>query len=202
MALCLEKKLMIFTFLVVATMGTGSCDNGGVNRSLRITAQNVVLGSANTNSKRAAIFSQEAAATEDIDTTTKVLAENVVLDNASTSLQSDNVQSAFEETDPDLTAIIAGTWKVTTYLDNTGEKVEGTITFDLDGTVSHTGDVRPFGALGTETIKSWSIQESFVLQLTRTDDYIVNITFSKLTANTLIVANPIYTAAAIIQKNP
>jgi hypothetical protein len=65
----------------------------------------------------------------------------VVLNNANTSLTADNVQGAFEETQPKLSEIIVGEWDVKAYVSRIGEeaKIEtGTITFNADGTFSFT----------------------------------------------------------------
>ena len=72
----------------------------------------------------------------------KVYADDVVLNNANTSLTADNVQGAFEETQPKLSEIIVGEWDVVGYggLGNSENiKIEtGTIIFNLDNTFSFT----------------------------------------------------------------
>lgn len=82
-------------------------------------------------------------------TNQKVYADDVVLNNANTSLTADNVQGAFEETQPKLSEIIVGEWDVVCYKGSFAETVEiktGTITFNTDKTFSFTGVGKEFAS--------------------------------------------------------
>jgi hypothetical protein len=63
----------------------------------------------------------------------------VVLDNVNTSLTADNVQGAFEETQPKLSEIIVGEWDVKYYESCCSElkTQEGIIIFNNDGTYTY-----------------------------------------------------------------
>lgn len=138
---------MIFLTIIFLACGKGSYSplstqntqptNGISDR--KVLASNVIL---KTSSSLTLVSSAQA---EEIDTTTKVYAENVVLDNSSTSLVATNIQEAFEEIKPDLETSIIGTWEILIYDPDTCESsvgsgdidslpcVFGTITFDSDG---------------------------------------------------------------------
>ncbi|WP_026840531.1 hypothetical protein [Citrifermentans bremense] len=71
---------------------------------------------------------------DSVDTSTKVLASNIIIDNSKTTLSATTLQSAIEELAPaSLSAsVIVGTWTASNYPD----KSIGTVTFNSDGTFS------------------------------------------------------------------
>ena len=128
-------RSLFFLIFFVACGGGGTPSSNGEGESQptqnvsnkKILASNVLFSTA------------QAEETEGIDTETKVYAENVILVNSTTSLESTNVQDAFEEIQPDLSTLIVGTWKLTylgTYCDSGLTCDATTITFNSDGTLS------------------------------------------------------------------
>ncbi|MBT1070990.1 DUF5004 domain-containing protein [Pelotalea chapellei] len=72
-----------------------------------------------------------ASNADSVDTTAKVLASNVAIDNTKTRLSSTSLQSMVEELAPALSpSTLVGTWDVTNYPEN----VTGKVTFNNDGT--------------------------------------------------------------------
>ena len=164
-------KTIILAGLLALSCG-GSGGNTGANPSetvstKKILASNVVF---KTSSSTASLLVGSANA-EEIDTTTKVYAENVILDNADTALYSTNVQDAFVETQPDLQTAIVGTWTVTMLdeLDDSNMPVsKGAFIFSSDGTFSDDGN----------TIFSDNIQEDSAKLSNPTLKFYVNYNLS------------------------
>ena len=139
------KKNLLIAFLIgclfmavlmlgcsVSTTAGGNGTNPG---ALKFRAENVV-------------FRGNTVKASDEFTDQKVYADDVVLNNANTSLTADNVQGAFEETQPKLSEIIVGEWNVKAYTSIDKEEADtnliitqktGTITFNADKTFSFTG---------------------------------------------------------------
>ena len=129
--LILNGLLLVFCMGLLLTHGCGggggSTDPAPVTSPglTKVKASNVIFRD------RAQVYAKEAISEE------KVYADNVVLDKEGTTLNSDNVQDAFEETEPKLSDILVGTWDIVNY--GTAETTEcevstGTITFNEDGT--------------------------------------------------------------------
>ena len=110
-----KKSLVIGSVFLVACLLTtlfifgcsmsSSTTGGGAPDNLKFRASNVV-------------FRNSAVKASDEFTDQKVYADDVVLNNANTSLTADNVQTAFEETQPKLSEIIVGEWDVVCYENN------------------------------------------------------------------------------------
>ena len=79
------------------------------------------------------------ASCDNVDTKTRVLAENVLYETKATStLQSGNVQDALDEITPTLSDFIIGTWSVANYGQTSNHA--GTVTFGADASYSVDGD--------------------------------------------------------------
>ena len=138
----MERRLtlvVLLGFLITSCGGGGDSGSNNPISSKRILASNVVFG-ASGSSKRASDGMSKAEAT--VDTETRVLAANVVLDNVDIDLSADNVQEAFEEGVPDLNASIVGRWRITSFneggVSSTGTSATGDcghVTFNQDGSV-------------------------------------------------------------------
>jgi hypothetical protein len=129
MAGCLIMAVLMLGCAVSTTTSGATADN------LKFKAENVM-------------FRVSTVKASDEFTDQKVYADDVVLNNANTSLTADNVQTAFEETQPKLSEIIVGEWDVVVYENNfIAERQDdlkvkqktGTITFNNDNTYSFTG---------------------------------------------------------------
>ena len=119
--------LLIVAFMLGCTISTsGETSDNPTN--LKFKAENI-------------IFRNSTVKASDEFTDQKVYADDVVLNNANTSLTADNVQGAFEETQPKLSEIIVGEWDVRSYSDGQKQALQsqGTITFNADGSFSFTG---------------------------------------------------------------
>jgi len=126
--------MLIVAFMLGCTISTsGETSDNPTN--LKFKAENVM-------------FRGSTVKASDEFTDQKVYADDVVLNNANTSLTADNVQTAFEETQPKLSEIIVGEWDVVVYENNfIAERQDdlkvkqktGTITFNNDNTYSFTG---------------------------------------------------------------
>lgn len=121
--------LLVVAFMFGCTISTSGYDNPNNPTNLKFKASNVV-------------FRNTVKASDEF-TDKKVYADDVVLNNANTSLTADNVQGAFEETQPKLSEIIVGEWDVKAYQDSDGDSIDqskGSITFNSDGSFSFTGN--------------------------------------------------------------
>jgi hypothetical protein len=129
--------LLIMAFMFGCTISTSGYDNPNNPNNptnLKFKASNVV-------------FRNSTVKASDEFTDQKVYADDVVLNNANTSLTADNVQGAFEETQPKLSEIIVGEWDVKGYISNSTSGIvedfeadiySGSISFNEDGTFSFT----------------------------------------------------------------
>jgi hypothetical protein len=122
-------RTSIFIALGFIALGIGGCGNGssgnGLDSPTQYLASNIVFRSAS------------AALKTQVDTETQVLAENVILDNGALGVDAQDVQSAFEQTEPNIAETIIGSWSIT--LIGSGENASftsdiGTISFNADGT--------------------------------------------------------------------
>lgn len=110
------RNKIIFLILLVLIIGCSSGDKKPNDDDIVVLASNVVLVDDWT-----------------VDTETKVLARNVVLDNSLTSLIGTNLQSAMEEIAPVVSDILPGSWDTKVFGDmRTGDL--GSIVFNSDGT--------------------------------------------------------------------
>lgn len=102
---------------------------------------------------------------DSVDTNTKVLASNIVIDNSKTTLSATTLQSAMEELAPaSLSAsVIVGSWTVLNYPD----KSTGTVTFNADGTYSvSAGSFRVAGNyFDAPYTGKWKMVEGTLLEL-------------------------------------
>jgi hypothetical protein len=81
-----------------------------------------------------------------IDTTTKVLASNVVLNNSSVDTSSSDLQSYLEEVEPILPGVFIGTWNTSSYGNGFAGET-GSITLRSNGTFTmDNGVISLFGA--------------------------------------------------------
>ena len=98
-----------------------------LNKTLRVLSLNIIFGTAQA---------AEKSVGKGIDTTTQVLASNVVLDNTQLGLQATNLQDAMAEIMPFIKPIdhIVGNWIIS----DDGTNV-GTIQFNADKTFSCSG---------------------------------------------------------------
>lgn len=140
------KKIIsiVLVTILIACGSSGSNPRTSPSEAVstkKILASNVVFKDSSSTTS----FLVSSANAEEIDTTIKVYAENVVLDNADTSLSSTDVQAAFAETAPDLSQTIIGTWSISQLngFDEDGTENDfgrevGTITFNSDNTFSYT----------------------------------------------------------------
>lgn len=110
----------------------GQSGDPSVNSAKKYLASNIVFSDPGQSSLK-------VKNTETVDTTTKILAENVILDTAALGIQSGNVQNAFEEVVPNINQVIIGTWSLSTFnIDPEGNfpMTGGKITFYEDKSVS------------------------------------------------------------------
>lgn len=124
------KKISILITTVFTLMLIYSCDSGGSgSQSLSNTkylASNIILDSISPNRN---------AYAEEIDTTTRVAAENVIFETKSASqIESDNVQDALEEISLNLSTVMVGTWSIQNYNQETLHDPTGQIVIYDDGT--------------------------------------------------------------------
>lgn len=186
--------LFMTAIMLGCSTSTTTGGNGTNPDALKFRAENVV-------------FRGSTVKASDEFTDQKVYADDVVLDNANTSLTADNVQTAFEETQPKLSEIIVGEWDVVCYLSNgkSGDLDDfppdigsGTITFNEDGTLSTTGrgwivfvDELDFHANGQRLPKKYSLYKDSILNVNYfSESYQVTknniITFESITQNKLV----------------
>jgi hypothetical protein len=109
-----------------------------------------------------------SSSADSVDSGTKVLASNVVIDNSKTKLSSTTLQSAIEELAPlTLSASgLTGTWDVTNYPNSTTDST-GKVTFKSDGTYSVTsGSFRVAGNfIDAPYTGKWKVLEGTLFEL-------------------------------------
>jgi hypothetical protein len=140
--------LMVFSIGIIFLNG---CDGGSGSSTSSATSPDPI---SDTSTEplivRASnvIFRDNSAYAREVVSEEQVYADNVIVDKSNTTLDSENVQDAFEETNPVLSEIIIGTWDVTSFKSADGGDPSistGTITFYEDGTFESTGAVEMFG---------------------------------------------------------
>jgi hypothetical protein len=113
----LKGKLLISLFLAISLVfgcgGGGSSPSSGTTSSVKVPAENIVF-SADVSAERSANAHRIYRAASGIDASTKILAQNVTVNNSNNSLASDNLQSALDdELAIDLAKLLDGsTWSV------------------------------------------------------------------------------------------
>jgi hypothetical protein len=176
--------MLIVAFMLGCTISTsGETSDNPTN--LKFKAENVM-------------FRDNKVKASDEFTDQKVYADDVVLNNTNTSLTADNVQGAFEETQPKLSEIIVGEWNVKAYVgknDDYSEIKTGTITFNADKTFSFTGIGQEFasGITGDATPLNYNIYEDSLLNMTCQSGEIIKSPvrdFTTITVNKLISKTP------------
>lgn len=128
----MDNRLSLAFFVSTLLIGCSksknqSQDTAGYSNKL-ILAKNVILNSGEAF----------AAASNEIDTVTKIPAANVVFDVVSSSrIKSDNVQAALEEVSLNLSKVIIGTWNIENKdigVIDSNHAATGRVTFREDGT--------------------------------------------------------------------
>lgn len=116
-----------------------ACDADSSSETTKYLAKNVLLDSISAN--------KAYAQTHAVDTTTQILAENVIYEESIDSqIESDNVQDALEEISLLLSEVLPGTWDIQNYVDDYMHDDTGQIIIYDDGTFDLiTGS---FGAIG------------------------------------------------------
>jgi len=119
-----------------------------------------------------------AANADSINTTTKVLASNVIVDSRFLNISSTNVQSALETTNPSKINMIVGTWNTYSY-SNIFQGDSGSMTIKSDGTFIINNGKNAFWPVAssggftytdiTNKAGKWSLLRGVLLQLS-TDD--------------------------------
>lgn len=119
--------------LIAILLTLASCGGGSSSGTTKYLASNIIFSTA-----EAATSAHFA-----VDSTTQILASNVLLDtDVSLGIDADNVQEAMEQVAPSLEDVIVGTWGITEI--SSGDSSDytssnGTINFGSDGTFSLSG---------------------------------------------------------------
>jgi hypothetical protein len=147
---------LIFSLLVL--IGFSSCgDSNQTSENKKYLAKNIVLNNnsalANSTQKNSGgifalnIVPNSYAQSDNIDTETKLLAENVIFENTSSSqIESDNVQDALEEITLKLADVMIGTWDIQNVIQAGCHETTGKIIINDDGTFNLTEG--SFAAIG------------------------------------------------------
>lgn len=136
--------------------GSGSNPNntalGATNSTLPIVSASQIVY-RDSNGQLVAMnksgFIKTAISAAEIDTTTKILAENVILAEGTNSLSSKNLQQALDdEIAPNLSKLLPGsTWSVVNKdgADSNYNGTRGQVTFNTDGSITYAGAIAAFG---------------------------------------------------------
>jgi hypothetical protein len=145
-------------FLLLVLIGFSSCgDSNQTSENKKYLAKNIVLNNnsalANSTQKNSGgifalnIVPNSYAQSDNIDTETKLLAENVIFENTSSSqIESDNVQDALEEITLKLADVMIGTWDIQNVIQAGCHETTGKIIINDDGTFNLTEG--SFAAIG------------------------------------------------------
>ncbi len=132
-----------------STAGTNGSASSGTTSSKKILASNIIFGASTTRAKE--LLALEEAG---VDTTTKIVAANVVIDTSKTEVTSTNLQTALEsELAPNLDLLLPGTaWTVENVNVNYSGAVSGAaaITFAASGN-TFTLDSGTLGIIATNS---------------------------------------------------
>jgi hypothetical protein len=152
--------ILLCAYLVGCGNGNSGSNNNG-STSSQILARNVLLSSAHAS------LADKNAIKKEIDTTTTVSADNVVIDTAGNSLNSTNLQDALDkEMAINLSKVLPGTtWTITNktvdrwYKGKTGRVTFSNTTLNLDqGVFAAAGLVDDYTVLGCPPISSISYE--------------------------------------------
>lgn len=152
-------NLILFLILsLLGLIGFSSCgDSNQTSENKKYLAKNIVLNNnsalANSTQKNSGgilalnIVPNSYAQSDNIDTETKLLAENVIFENTSSSqIESDNVQDALEEISLKLADVMVGTWDIQNVIQGSCHESTGKIIIYDDGTFNLTEG--SFAAIG------------------------------------------------------
>lgn len=136
--------LILFSLLIL--IGFCSCgDSNQTSENTKYLAKNILLNNdsdvANSTQKNSSgIFAlnlvpNSYAQSDNIDTETILLAENVIFENSLTSqIESENVQDALEEISLSLPDVMVGTWEIQNYNQEINHESTGKVVIYDDGT--------------------------------------------------------------------
>lgn len=136
--------LILFSLLIL--IGFSSCgDSDQTSENKKYLAKNILLNNnsdvANSTQKNSRglfaldIIPKSFAQSDNIDTETKLLAENVIFENTQSSqIESDNVQDALEEISLNLPDVMVGTWDIQNYNQEINHESTGKVVIYDDGT--------------------------------------------------------------------
>jgi hypothetical protein len=142
--MCRLSTLIVLA--ICSALNLIGCSSGGDGSQKKYLAKNIVfdgehLALANSMQKyRSGIFdfsivAKAYAQSDDIDTETQILAENVIFENTDNcNIESDNVQDALEEISLKLSETIVGTWVIQNYNQEDYYTETGKIIISDDGT--------------------------------------------------------------------
>jgi hypothetical protein len=152
-------NLILFLILsLLGLIGFSSCgDSNQTSENKKYLSKNIVLNNnsalANSTQKNSGgifalnIVPNSYAQSDNIDTETKLLAENVIFENTSSSqIESDNVQDALEEITLKLADVMIGTWDIQNVIQAGCHETTGKIIINDDGTFNLTEG--SFAAIG------------------------------------------------------
>lgn len=150
---------IVFTIcLSLVLIGFSSCGEGNqTSENRKYLAKNILLNNnsalANSTQKNnTGIFTlnivpKSYAQSDSVDTETKLLAENVIFENSSSSqIESDNVQNALEEITLKLSDVMVGTWNIQNFNQEEEHAATGKIIIYDDDTFNLTEG--SFAAIG------------------------------------------------------
>lgn len=152
------RTCYLILFLLLILIGFSSCgDSDQTSESTKYLAKNILLNNdstiANSTQKNSKglfaldIIPKSYAQSDNIDTETKLLAENVIFENTQSSqIESDNVQDALEEITLILSDVLVGTWDIQNYNQEDCHAPTGKIIINNDGTFDLTEG--SFAAIG------------------------------------------------------
>jgi hypothetical protein len=145
MSLCYICMSFVIVSGFIAIIATGGGD-GNQASGTKYLAKNIVFNAENAALAKSSqehgsgifafnILRKAYAQSDDIDTETQILAENVVFENSYISqIESDNVQDALEEISLNLPDVMIGTWNIQNYNQSEAHESTGKVVIYGDGT--------------------------------------------------------------------
>ena len=136
--------IIFFAACSTSNDDTPSTQNGsGTGNNIKYLASNIILGSSTSAGAQTLLYPADTV----IDSTTKIYAENVILESESnSSVESDNVQDAINELSLILSKVMIGTWSIENKNIENLHSATGTVTINSDGTFDLTEG--SFAAIG------------------------------------------------------
>ena len=144
------KNLITSLFGILLICNLNACSDGGGSNSnstnTKYLAENIVFDSDNTTGSIAKLSKEvnpfnfnlirrAYAQSDNIDTETEIMAENVIFENSYNSqIKSDNVQDALEEITLILSEVMVGTWEIQNLNNESVHEPTGKIDIYDDGT--------------------------------------------------------------------